>query len=434
LGTGLLVELLSNYRAVARRNAVRRRVARPSDRGLGSTSPANAAERTRLRILQIHNTYRQGGGEDTVADTEAALLSEAGHDVIMHRTANPAGALKATGAILASPWNPLAAREMAATADKTKPDIAHVHNTWFSFSPSVLRPLHERGIRIVMTVHNYRLMCINGYLYRDNDRCTECVGTHPWRGAVHRCYRNSLVLSTVAAGAISFNRMLGTWPKYVDRFISATEYVSDILVRNGIPGDKIRRVSLTVNDPGPRLKPPSASDYVLLVGRLDAQKGGRYLLDKWRQYGGDLELRVIGDGDDRPALEAMGVPNVRFLGWMDPETLYQQRLEARALVFPSDLLETFGLAMVEAFGAGLPVIANDLGTRAEVMGPSEVGWLVRDDAGWESALNAIHDDVVVDRLGAAARLRYETEFAPAATLPKLIEVYEELVGHHAAGH
>lgn len=380
-----------------------------------------------MRILQIHNTYRQGGGEDTVADTEAKLLREAGHEVIAYRAANPLGAVRAAGAMVVSPWNPFTAREIAATVEQTSPDVAHVHNTWFSLSPSVLRPIRERGVRIVMTVHNYRLMCINGNLYRDGSWCTDCVGTHPWRGALHRCYRNSLVSSTVAAGAISFNRLLGTWPKYVDRFISATEFVSDILARSGIPSDRIRRVSLPVSDPGPRSVPPSSSRYVLLVGRLDAEKGGRHLLDLWRRIGGDLELRVIGDGNDRPVLEAMGVPGVRFLGWMDRETLHQQRLAARALVFPSDLLETYGLAMVEAFGAGLPVIANDLGTRAEVMGPDNVGWLVRDEVGWEAALEAIQDDATVDRLGAAARLRYESEFAPSATLPKLLSVYEELL-------
>lgn len=380
-----------------------------------------------MRILQIHNTYRQGGGEDTVADTEAALLRDAGHEVVAYRAANPPGRVKAAAAMLAAPWNPITARDIAATLERTSPDIAHIHNTWFSLSPSVLRPIHERGIRTVMTVHNYRLMCINGLLYRDGGWCTDCVGTHPWRGVLHRCYRDSLVSSTVAAGAISINRLLDTWPRYVDRFISATEYVSDILVRSGIRADSIRRVSLAVSDPGPRTHPPSSSGYVLLVGRLDAEKGGRHLLEHWRRLGGELELRVIGDGSDRPALEAMQVPNVHFLGWMDRVTLYQQRLGARALVFPSDLLETYGLAMVEAFAAGLPVIANDLGTRAEVMGREGAGWLVRDDAGWEAAILAIHDDATVDRMGASARRRYDAEFAPAATLPKLLDVYRELL-------
>ncbi len=155
-----------------------------------------------MRILQIHNSYRNLGGEDSVVRSDAALLRAAGHDVVEYMVANPPGRLGAAGALAVSSWNPISARQLAEIADRTKPDIAHVHNTWYRASPSVLGTLRKKGIGVVLTVHNFRLVCANGLLYRNGAPCTDCVGTHPWRGVVHRCYRDSFVASTAAVGSI----------------------------------------------------------------------------------------------------------------------------------------------------------------------------------------------------------------------------------------
>lgn len=379
-----------------------------------------------MRILQIHNSYRQGGGEDTVVRSDAALLRATGHEVVQHRTTNPSGRVAAAAALAVSSWNPLSARDLAHVADRVKPDVAHLHNTWYSLSPSVLRPLRQRGIPVVMTVHNYRLMCANASLYRNGAACTDCVGTHPWRAVVHRCYRGSVVASAAAAGSIALHRRLGTWRNYVDRFVVATDFLGDLLVKSGLPEERVRRIPLSTADPGERPLPPSASKSVLLVGRLDAEKGTAELLDLWRDVDSGLELRVIGDGPDRPALEAMGVDNVRFLGWMDSGQLRQEMLAARGLVFPSSLMETFGLSIAEAFAAGIPVVANDVGTRPEVVGRDGAGYLVKDRNGWKEALATLADDAIVDQAGTAARHRYLALFDPAVTLPQLLKVYDEL--------
>jgi glycosyltransferase involved in cell wall biosynthesis len=380
-----------------------------------------------VKILQVHNTYRQGGGEDSVVRSEAALLRAAGHEVIEHQSANPPSRLGAAAALTVSSWNPLSARELAEVVDRTKPDVAHVHNTWYRLSPSILRLLHRRGIPVVMTVHNYRLMCANALLYRNGSACTDCVGTHPWRGAVRRCYRDSLVASAAVAGSIAIHRALGTWTTYVDQFVVATDFLRAMLVEAGLSADKIRRIPLSATDPGQRLRPPSASRTVLFVGRLDAEKGTRDLMDLWRGLDHGLELRIIGDGAERAALEALRAPNVRFEGWMKTDDVRREMMEARSLVFPSVLIETFGLSMVEAFAAGIPVVANGIGTRPEVVGRDGAGWLVRGRDQWLSALANLGDDTLVDRAGRIARQRYQERFDPAVTLPQLLAVYDELL-------
>jgi hypothetical protein len=168
-----------------------------------------------LKILQIHNQYREQGGEDSVVRNEGELLAAAGHEVVVHMVRNPSTAVRTGASLALSVWNPLAAREVRNLAERVRPDIAHLHNTWYSLSPSVLAALAAAAVPVVMTLHNYRLLCVNANLFRDGHVCEDCVGSHPWHGVRHRCYRGSLVASTPAAATIALHRPLGTWNRHV---------------------------------------------------------------------------------------------------------------------------------------------------------------------------------------------------------------------------
>jgi glycosyltransferase involved in cell wall biosynthesis len=381
-----------------------------------------------VRVLQIHNTYRQGGGEDNVANRDAELLRSIGHDVLEYRATNPERPLDSFGTLLISSWNAFSANEVGRIADEYRPDVAHVHNTWYRLSPAVFPALKKRGIPVVATIHNFRLMCVNAMLYRNQAACTDCVGRVPWRGIVRRCYRNSFLASAAVATNISVHRFLKTWSTQVDRLVVATDYLRRALVDLGVPTDQVQRLPMAVPDPGPRSIAPSQARSVLLVSRLDAEKGIGELLRLWGELDHDLELVVIGDGAERSALAAMGVPRIRFTGWLTPSAVAAEMLSARALVFPSMLVETFGLSMVEGFAAGLPVVANDTGTRSEVVGSEGAGWLVTGRSGWLRALTDLADDGAVDAAGSTARTRYEQEFSPAVVAPALERLYEDVIG------
>ena len=146
-----------------------------------------------LRVLQIHNRYREPGGEDAVAAAEADLLRGCGHAVIEHHVTNPSGGVAAAASLAAAPWNPASAREMRRAIRESAPDVAHLHNTWFTLSPSVLGALSGAGVPVVMTLHNYRLVCANALLFREGRPCRDCVGRSPWPGVRHRCYHDSIV-------------------------------------------------------------------------------------------------------------------------------------------------------------------------------------------------------------------------------------------------
>jgi glycosyltransferase involved in cell wall biosynthesis len=381
-----------------------------------------------LRILQVHTHYRQPGGEDTVVRAEAALLRAAGHEVVTYQTENPENPVATMGALVGSAWNPLAARAVSRAVKRIRPDIAHIHNTWFALSPAVVWSLHQAGVPVVMTLHNYRLVCANAQLYRDGRPCELCVGSHPWHGVRHRCYRGSALQSVPVAATIAVNGRLGTWRDQVDHFLVPSAFARSVLVRAGLPADRIQVKPNFVEDPGPRRRPASASPTVLFVGRLVAQKGIDVLLDAWRRTGGGgLRLAVIGDGPLQAELEGRRVPGVRFEGRLPPSAVRDQLLAGRALVFPSRSYEVQPLVVLEALAAGLPVLGSDLGGTPELLEPLGPGWLAPagDPVGWAAALTRLGDAERIGAAGARARARYEQTFTPAAAITALETAYRQ---------
>lgn len=379
-----------------------------------------------MRILQVHTRYREPGGEDVVVQAEATLLRGAGHKVVQHQVENPQGAAAAAAALTRSPWNAGAAKAARRLAEELQPDIAHVHNTWYALSPAVVRALRKAGVPVVMTVHNYRLLCANAVLFRDGRPCEDCVGSHPWHGVAHRCYRGSALQSLPAAATIALHHRLGTWRHDVDLFLALNEFSRTLLVRGGLPAERIRVKANSVQDPGARAVGAGSSPTVLCIGRLVAQKGIDLLVEAWRCLADSrLKLLLVGDGPLRTDLERRGVPGVRFAGRIPPAQVRAHMLAGRALVFPSRSYEGQPMVALEALAAGLPVLASNLGGMPELLAPLGSAWLAPGGtvAGWTVALRRLADDHLVDQASVQARVHYERSFTSAAGLSALEAAY-----------
>ena len=101
---------------------------------------------------------------------------------------------------------------------------------------------------------------------------------------------------------------------------------------------------------------PSANgtrDYYLILSRLIPYKRIDLAVKAFTELG--RRLLIIGDGRDRPSLEAMAGPNVRFLGRQPDDVVKDHLAHCQALIWPG--LEDFGLVPVEAQASGRPVIA-----------------------------------------------------------------------------
>jgi glycosyltransferase involved in cell wall biosynthesis len=284
-----------------------------------------------------------------------------------------------------------------------------------------------------MTLHNYRLMCANGQLFRDGDICEECVGSSPWPGVRHRCYRGSAALSVPAAGTIALHRRLGTWQRQVDLFLVLNEFARTRFIRIGIPPERIRVKPNFVVDPGPRTIPAGRSATVLYVGRLSREKGVDKLLEAWRLLGETpLELAIVGDGPLRMELERRAVPGIRFEGRLGPEDVRRRMLAARVLVLPSVWYEGQPMAVLEALAAGLPVLASSVGGMPELLGQVGTEWLVPPHAAaWAKALRGLEDTRLVEHGGMRARALYERSFSEAPAADMLEDAYDWVRAHRA---
>jgi glycosyltransferase involved in cell wall biosynthesis len=384
-----------------------------------------------MRVLQLHTRYREAGGEDRVVAAEAELLRSSGHLVEQVLADNPVSSLAAAGALLKAPRNTASRRAVERAVARFQPDVAHVHNTWFAMSPSVLDGLRASGVPTVMTVHNYRMMCVNGMLLRDGGPCEDCLGKSPLPGIRHRCYRSSVIASTVAAATIAYNRR-STWRHAVDLYIAPTEFVRSRLLDAGFPAEQVEVKPHFVSDPGPRRAPPSRSRTVLFVGRLSAEKGLDALLDAWAGLPTrDLELVCIGTGPLRDSLTEPQIGSVRFVGSLPRAEVRAWMLRARVLVAPSPAYETFGLVVAEALAAGLPVVVPRDGALREVAADAalepehETGSTADDHLA--GSLSRIYDDSVIDFAGARGRARFLAHYTATVGLTRLIRIYRSIV-------
>jgi glycosyltransferase involved in cell wall biosynthesis len=386
---------------------------------------------SRERVLLVHNAYRLPGGEDSVVADEAALLARKGHEVIeMRRDNHEADGLGRLRLAAQTLWSPRTHADTLALLRRHRPSVVHVHNTLPLVSPSLYWACAEAGVPVVQTLHNFRLACPQAMFLREGRVCESCIGRTPWPAVLHGCYRGSRTQTAVVAGMLALHRGLGTWRDKVTRYIALNEFCRAKFVQAGLPA---RRIVVKPNFADiPRASSPGARQGFLFVGRLAPEKGIDVLAEAWRGCPG-MSLRVAGTGPHVAPLEARA--GVTLLGALSQPDVQTQMRGAVALVLPSLWYENFPRTLVEAFGAGLPVIASRLGAMAELIEPGVTGLLFEPgDAAqlgetlrWADA----HPEAMA-RMGVNARERFDRLYTAEINYTRLIEIYRDAIDETVA--
>ena len=383
----------------------------------------------------IHNRYLLRGGEDELADAEAALLETGGIEVdrliLDNKHIDGSKPLRnGLRTIWSGPTYAIVRKRIAFV----RPDIVHIQNFFPLVSPSAHWAAQAEGIPVVQALRNYRLYCLNGWVFRDGQACELCHGKLPWRGVAHACYRDSRLGSSAVAAMLIAHRVARTWHRKVDLFIAPSEHARRKLA-GSVPLDRVAVKPNFVPDRGigyrPRWLRALRRPAVAGEGRRDAAAG------MVRRGGAAARAQDRRRRAARPRRSRRPRPRCRVSPYLGRKSLHEVldlMAEAGLLVYPSEWPETFGRSVVEALSVGTPVLCSKGGAHSELVTDGVDGALFA--PGDAAGLRAAVIQLTADRhrymaMREAARRTYLGAYTPARNLEALLRLYTRAREEHA---
>ncbi|OYD43717.1 glycosyltransferase family 4 protein [Sphingobacterium cellulitidis] len=326
-----------------------------------------------MRILIIHNQYQHIGGEDFVMGQEMEALRK-NHEVDLYTVRNVKG-LKGYLQYLLYPINWPEVKKIKERINEFKPDIIHIHNMHYALGPLFILHIQKMKIPMLMTLHNFRLICPSATLFYDENIYLNSINSDfPWDAVKKKVLENSYFKTFWTAFTYWIHRKRGTF-NAINRFITLSEFSKSIFAKSklNVPMDKfvvkpnfVKVAEVTKEYP---------SDYFVYVGRLSEEKGIIPLLHAWKAT--DHKIKIFGTGPLQNEVELIvsNSPNMQYMGFQDKQTLSNQIASASAVIVPSVCYESMPLAVLEAYALGTPVIASSIGILTEMVVPLYTGLL-----------------------------------------------------------
>lgn len=383
-----------------------------------------------MKILQIHNYYQYSGGEDVVLKNEHKLLTSNNHTVIQYLKNNSEiteySFFQKGKHLLQSSFSRIVYNEVINLLKKEKPDICHVHNTLALITPSVYYACRDCDVPVIQTLHNYRLLCTNALLFRNDKICEECINSNLYHSIKYGCYRNSRIQSFVLAHIIEQHKKRGTWENLIDAYIVLSQFAKNKFIEGGLPEKKFFiKPNFIKSDPGVNHK---SYNYLLFVGRIDIAKGIEILIKAYDQLKNKPSLLIAGDGPLKSKVTS--IKDISYIGFLGHDQLINKLKDCYILVFPSMWYEGMPMAIVEAFACGKPVIASRLGTMAEMIEDGKTGLLFNPGDAVDLTLKiqwAIDHPEGIKEMGLNARKQYEEKYTAEKNYELLMNIYEHAI-------
>ena len=250
-----------------------------------------------MRILLANKYFYPRGGSETVFFEERAGLKRMGHEVIEFSMQHPAN--------IASPFSPFfapnidfrrtedrpgiaakigggfrfihnskAASRIGALVRHTRPQIAHLHNIYHQLTPAIIPVLKKAGLKVIMTLHDYKVLCPSYLMLRRGSVCGQCRGKQFWRPAVKRCH-DGLLESWLLSLEAYWHLFFMSYEK-VDLFLAPSRFLAEQAALRIAP-HKLRIVPNGIALPRKPL-PGSEDAYIVYCGRISREKGVETLL------------------------------------------------------------------------------------------------------------------------------------------------------------
>ena len=383
-----------------------------------------------MKILIVHNNYGKYSGEEAVVDKMAAMLSAHGHEVAFYRRTTEGVRESAAGKIagfLSGIYSSSGVRGMREALRRERPDVVNVHNLYPFISPAALFECRKAGVPVVMTIHNFRLICPTGLFMRDGMPCETCLE----RGNEWSCVRYNCECSRLKSLGYTlrnvYARWTGAYRKNVDAFACITDFQRQKLIAAGYDAKKITVIPNSIDAPASYQQ--SIGNYVAYIGRLSFEKGYDLLVEVARRNP-SIQIRFAGAKREQTDIK---IPeNVQFMGYLQDGELADFIRQSRFVVMPSRCYEGFPMAILEAACYGKPTIGPAHGGFTEIIGrgDSSIGKLFEpnnlDDLERQIvALWNAPDDIT--QLGQKAFEKLQREYSSEVIYKKWDSLFQGLV-------
>jgi glycosyltransferase involved in cell wall biosynthesis len=400
----------------------------------------------------VNTRHFYGGGDSTYTFSLAGLLKQHGHDVsyfsmedernlddpnrdlfvpfIDFRELNQkkgfSTGLKVLGRAI---YSREARQKFAILLDRARPDIVHLQNIHAHITPSVIFEAKQRGLPVVWTLHDYKLICPNSHLMVDvtGKLCEACVKGSFFRAALNRCKKGSLLASGMAATEAYTHKLMGV-QKQVDAFLAPSQFLVRKLQAGGFSSG-VHHIPLFIDHKSFHVT-NQEDGYILFFGRLDPIKGIYTLLEAAKKIPG---VRIVCAGRinevEGTKMRAQFGKNLEYVGFKTGEELRELVRRCRGVVVPSLCYENQPFSILEAFAAGKPVIASDLGGMSELVAHMERGLLVKpkDSEHLAKAMTWLAEHAAeAQKMGLAARTYVERAHSLDSHYEKVTEIYDRL--------
>lgn len=256
--------------------------------------------------------------------------------------------------------------------DDFRPDVVHLNNIHSYLSPRLAQLAKRRGIKVVWTLHDYKLICPAYLCLRDDKPCEDCFTTKS--GVLkYRCMKGSAAASVLAyIEALKWNRKV--LESNVDVFICPSGFMRSEMLKAGFSDNKLAvncnfldfdKANL-INSESEKLREP----YYCYVGRLSEEKGINLLLRVAETL--PFKLKLAGDG---PLMQTAKSGNIEFLGKLNAVQVCDLLSKATFSVAPSTCYDNNPLSVIESLSLGTPVVGADIGGIPELIEVGKTGLL-----------------------------------------------------------
>ena len=322
-----------------------------------------------MKILIVHNNYGKYSGEEAVVDKMATMLQSHKHTVCFYRLTTEGARDTISDKIkgfTAGIYSHTGVKGIKKILRKEKPDIINVHNLYPFISPAALFECKKAGIPVVMTVHNFRLICPTGLFMRNGKPCEQCLDRkNEWSCIKYNC-EHSIFKSIGYTLRNVYARWTKAYLKNVDMFACITEFQKKKLIEAGYDKNKITVIPNSID--APCSYTPITGGYIAYIGRLSYEKGYDLLVEVARKH---PEIKFCFAGAQREQKNTDIPSNVEFAGYLQKDKLLEFIQKARFIVIPSRCYEGFPMAILEAACHGKPAIAPNHGGFTEIIGQGE---------------------------------------------------------------